>query len=74
MKHSLINRYKIKKVGPDLILMLNDQIQGKVDSWAFHWVCTQSIQDNKKTIYPAKSLVYNIGLDGNGTHSGDDGN
>ncbi len=74
MKHSLINRHKIKKAGPDLILMLNYQIEGKIDSWAVRWVCTQAVQGNKKTIYPAKSLVYNIGLDGSGTHSGDDGN
>ncbi len=74
MKHSLINRIKIKKAGPDLILMLNFQIEGKIDSWAVRWVCTQAIQGNKKTIYPANSLVYNIGLDGSGTHSGSSGN
>lgn len=74
LKHSILSRQKIKKAGPDLLLMLDYQIKGKTDSWAVRWVCTQAIEHNKKTIYPAYSFVYNIGLDGSGTHSEASGN
>ena len=51
--------------------MLKAQIAGKNDSWAIRWYASAYIQ-NKLTLYPAKSLVKNIGLDMSGTHSGED--
>jgi hypothetical protein len=47
--------------------MLQDQIKGKVDSWAIRWYASAFLQD-KLTLYPGKSLVENIGLDGSGIH------
>ena len=41
----------------------------KCDSWAIRW-CYQQYKENMFTIYPVKTLVKNIGLDGSGTHSG----
>jgi hypothetical protein len=53
--------------GP-FLKMLKDQIRGKNDSWAIRWHASAYL---KKwfTLYPAKSLVHNIGEDGSGTHS-----
>lgn len=53
----------------DYIKMLEDQIIGKNNSWAIRWHA--SIFLNKMyCLYPVKSLIRNIGLDGSGTHSG----
>jgi hypothetical protein len=47
--------------------MLRQQIKGKIDSWAIRWHASAFIE-NKLTLYPYRSLVANIGLDGTGTH------
>jgi len=47
--------------------MLKDQIKGKNDSWAIRWYAAAFLKD-KLTLYPARSLVHNIGYDGSGTH------
>ena len=47
--------------------MLRDQIHGRVDSWAVRWYASALTQD-KLTLYPGRSLVHNIGLDGSGIH------
>lgn len=65
------NEKKVKKFnqgGRDLSLMLENQMEGKIDSWAIRWVYSQS-KLNKYTVYPKFSMVKNIGLDGTGTHS-----
>jgi putative methyltransferase (TIGR04325 family) len=49
--------------------MLQDQIDGKVNSWAIRWYASTFLQ-NMYTLYPKKSLIYNIGIDNSGTHSG----
>ena len=51
------------------IKMLKKQIAGKVDSWAIRWHASAFLQ-NKLTLYPAKSLVNNIGMGGDSTHLG----
>lgn len=48
--------------------MLQAQIDGKIDSWAVRWYASAVIK-NKLCLYPAKSLVQNIGFDSNGTHT-----
>jgi hypothetical protein len=60
---------KFKLGGRDMARMLDSQMRGKIDSWAIRWCYTQS-KLNKYSIYPTKSKVKNIGLDGSGTHSG----
>jgi hypothetical protein len=52
--------------------MLRDQIAGKNNSWAIRWYASAFLK-NKLTLYPGKSLVHNIGLDGSGTHCGNSG-
>ena len=49
--------------------MLKDQINKKNDSWAILWYASAYL-NNSYTLYPSKSLVNNIGIDGSGTHSG----
>lgn len=46
--------------------MLQQQIEGKVNSWAIRWYASAYL-NNMLTLYPAHSLVQNIGAD-DGTH------
>lgn len=50
--------------------MLINQIENKNDSWAIRWYASTFLK-NKFTLYPKKSLVKNIGLDGSGVHGND---
>jgi len=47
--------------------MLNDQIDGKNNSWAIRWHASLFLA-NKYCLHPTFPLVKNIGLDGTGTH------
>lgn len=49
--------------------MLVDQSVGKVDSWAIRWYASAFL-DGMLTLYPGKSLVQNVGMEGSGTHHG----
>lgn len=51
--------------------MLEHQIKGKNDSWAVRWYASAFLA-NKLTLYPGRSLVRNIGIDGSGRHCGVD--
>jgi hypothetical protein len=50
--------------------MLRASAAGKNDSWAVRWHASAYLR-NGLTLYPGRSLVWNAGLDGSGTHSGD---
>lgn len=50
--------------------MLRQNALGRNDSWAIRWHASAFL-DGALTLYPGKSLVWNSGLDGSGTHSGD---
>ena len=47
--------------------MLRQQIAGKNNSWAVRWYASAFLH-NKLTLYPGRSLVNQIGMDGSGTH------
>jgi hypothetical protein len=49
--------------------MLQDQIAGKNNSWAIRWYASSFLK-GQLCLYPRKSFIKNIGLDGSGTHSG----
>lgn len=53
----------------DYLNMLRQQIEGKINSWAIRWYASAFLA-NKLTLYPANSLVQNIGNDDSGTHCG----
>ena len=61
-------RRRFAQGGSDLNKMLDDQMAGKLDSWAVRWsyyqFCTGGL-----TVYPVLSKVYNNGFDGNATHT-----
>ncbi|MGL4362385.1 MAG: glycosyltransferase [Cellulosilyticaceae bacterium] len=64
---------KLRKIfnrgGRDMAYMLDLQMNNRIDSWAIRWCYAQS-KLNMYTVYPVKSRIKNIGLDGSGTHSG----
>jgi hypothetical protein len=47
--------------------MLSNQCKGRNDSWAIRWYASAFLAD-KLTLYPGRSLVRNIGVDGTGEH------
>ncbi len=49
--------------------MLRNQIEGKNNSWAIRWHASAFLK-NMLTLYPGVSLIQNIGMDGSGTHCG----
>lgn len=65
------NRKKNKafnEAGGDLSYMLEDQMKGRINSWAIRWVYSQ-YKKQMWSVYPTKSFVKNIGTDLSGTHS-----
>lgn len=48
--------------------MLQDQVEGKNNSWAIRWYASAFLR-GMVTLYPSQSFVHNIGNDGSGTHS-----
>ena len=48
--------------------MLEDQVAGRIDSWAVRWYASAFLTGGL-TLYPGVSLVENTGQDGSGTHS-----
>jgi hypothetical protein len=55
--------------GRDLLPMLLDQIDGRIDSWAIRMAAYAAFK-GEFTLYPKKTLVSNHGHDGSGIHSG----
>jgi hypothetical protein len=51
----------------DYFDMLERQRGGSIDSWAIRWYLSVFMR-NGLTLYPARTLVRNIGFDGSGTH------
>lgn len=65
------NRKLIKEFnigGSDMAPMLEDQMKGRINSWAIRWGYNQ-FKNDMWTIYPVKSLINNIGNDLSGTHT-----
>lgn len=55
-------RKKFELGGNDMYKMLELQVNAKIDSWAIRWCFSQFLQ-NKYTIYPNISKIYNSGFD-----------
>ena len=47
--------------------MLENQVAGRTDSWAIRWHASAFLK-GMLTLYPGRSLIYNIGNDSSGTH------
>lgn len=71
----LLQRIKKKKLKKnfnfdntyDYYQMLKKQTKGKNNSWAIRWYAS-AFTNNMFTLYPSKTFVKNIGIDGSGTH------
>lgn len=53
----------------DYFSMLEEQLKGRVDSWAVRWNLSVFVRGGL-TLFPRATLVTNIGFDGSGTHCG----
>ena len=60
---------KLQKGGQDAPYLLKLQMEGFIDSWAIRFYSDNALKD-KYTVFPTKTFVENIGLDGSGTHCG----
>ena len=60
---------KLQRGGEDTPYMLKLQMEGFIDAWDIRFY-TDKILKDKYTVFPTKTFVTNIGLDGSGTHCG----
>lgn len=67
-KKSLFRQIKFMRGGSDLPKMLKNQMQGKIDSWAIRW-CFNQFQNDRFTIFPARSKLVTIGMGEDATHT-----
>jgi len=58
-----------RRGGDDLPVILQSQVEGKIDSWAARVEYARFLNGGL-TLYPRHSLVLNIGMDGSGRHCG----
>jgi succinate dehydrogenase flavin-adding protein (antitoxin of CptAB toxin-antitoxin module) len=71
--YNLLNRSKELKYKFNLnnshpcFEMLEQQINGKIDSWCIRWYLS-TFMISGITLYPIRTLIRNIGLDGSGSH------
>ncbi len=66
-KKKMLKEFDINGLSPRSI-MLRNQIAGKIDSWAIRWLASAYVNE-KFCLYPGKTLIKNIGLDGSGINS-----
>ena len=60
---------KLQRGGEDTPYLLKLQMEGFIDAWDIRFY-TDKILKDKYTVFPTKTFVENIGLDGSGTHCG----
>ena len=60
---------KLQKGGEDTPYVLKLQMEGFIDAWDVRFYTDNALKD-KYTVFPTKTFVENIGLDGSGTHCG----
>ena len=61
-------RHRFNQWGNDRTSMLDEQMNGKIDSWAIRFDYAM-YKNNMYNIVPRQSLIMNTGHDGSGTHS-----
>lgn len=60
---------RFNKAGDDFYPMLLNKLYGKTDAWDIRWGHTIYLNEGI-VVRPTRSLLYNIGFDGTGVHSG----
>ncbi len=68
-RYNVFKRRAFNRAGKDLSLMLDRQIQHKIDSWAVRFAFARH-QNEQLWVMPRVSKIFNIGFDNTGTHSG----
>ncbi len=63
-----VTKKAFKRGGSDLVRMLQNQMKGKIDSWAIRF-CYNQFQNDQKTVFPTVSKVASIGFGKNATHT-----
>lgn len=61
-------RLDFNQMGTDMSKMLDNQMSGKINSWAIRWTYHQ-FNTKSYTVYPTISKVINIGTDDNATNT-----
>lgn len=67
-KRNIRQRQRFARGGSDLPRMLDNQMKGKIDSWAIRFVYQQFL-NQQATVYPAISKVKSIGIGADATHT-----
>lgn len=67
--NNIINKKVLTVGGADVLKMIEKEVNGEIDAGDVRCMYYQALHD-RYTIYPRKSLVENIGIDGSGVHSG----
>jgi hypothetical protein len=68
VEKNLTQRFDLDGAYP-LTKMLEDQVAGKISSWAIRWNASACLA-GKLSLYPCESLIFNVGNDSSGTHTG----
>lgn len=73
LKEKLLDHGNIREFNIDhsvsYMRMLEDQINGRINSWAIRFYASSFVND-KYILFPGESLTMQNGMDGSGTHSG----
>lgn len=67
-KYDFLKRYRFNRYGRDRSFMLDEQMRGKINSWAIRF-CYAMFNHNMYTVLPISTKIKNIGRDGSGTHT-----
>lgn len=62
------SRRAFKRGGSDMVKMLRDQMEGRIDSWAIRF-CYHQFKKNMVTIFPTISKAISIGYSSDATHT-----
>ncbi len=62
------SRLTFKRGGSDMVKMLKDQMDGKIDSWAIRF-CYHQYKENMVTVFPTVSKASSIGFGSDATHT-----
>lgn len=63
-------RREFNRMGSDMYKMLEDQVNGRINSWAIRWTYHQFLVQ-KLTVFPSVSKIQNIGTGDDATHTRD---
>lgn len=66
---SILNKKLFAANGVDILKMIEQELTGKIDAGDVRCMYHQALT-NTLTVYPRRSLVENIGMDGTGVHCG----